>query len=317
MSDTDVDPPVVDPRDDRLMPSWIWLTVCTIALICLLFISFRRTRARSIEWYQRAKEYLLSKLSAYAPGGIRLTDRDLEANPFDALRASSSSRRRPSPASDDASDASSVHSDADELPASSPSLQRYSFAPPASSAGKAGKLASSAVEQVQRGVGSVAASLGWGEDGRGPWASAGGAGEGGKEKSAGIAKAFWGLRAQDRTGGIKLGGESGTGGRSEPRSELSGVGGAISRIFDVAGAGRAGSGSRSGGGCTPAGGSGHHRSASASSATSGTALFDLGDDAELHDAVELPTHFSLSSGSASRSGGNSSGSSAKGASAMQ
>ncbi|GAA6002266.1 hypothetical protein JCM10207_003154 [Rhodosporidiobolus poonsookiae] len=290
MSD-EADPPTdpVDPREDVVLSPWIWLTLCTVALACLLFISFRR--AQSLELYERAKAYVRDKLPFTLHRGIRLSDRDLAADPFSSLPTSSRSSRRPrsSPLAadeDDASETSSVHSDADELPAPSPSLRTYSFAGPGPSR-SAGRLAST----VQRGVASALDTLGWGQDG------AGGVLRGAGDKSAGIARAFWGLRKQDRVGGIRLGaGEdleagqsrSASRGRGNSReSELSGVAGAVSRIFDVAG------GQRERERASLARSSGHHRSTSASSNASGTALFDIGDDADAGDAVELPTHFSL------------------------
>ncbi|GAA5868619.1 hypothetical protein JCM8547_003757, partial [Rhodosporidiobolus lusitaniae] len=279
----------VDPRDGTL-PAWLWLTLCTLILACLLFISFRRLQA--LELYERGKAHLLSKLPSFSlTRGIRLSDGDLETDPFSSLPSHRSSRRSRRNSGgeaniddeDDASETSSLHSDADELPASSPSLTQhppqsrrsYSFLPPtsssSSSSSSSAQLASSAVAQVQRSVGSVLDTLGWGAGGRG------GAFRGEGDKSAGIASAFWGLRKDERTGGIRLAG--GNGMRRDQESELGGGG--------VRGGGRAGRG--------------HARSQSAASDSSGTALFDLGDDAD--EPAELPTDFSLppSSGNTSRS----------------
>ncbi|GAA5884503.1 hypothetical protein JCM6882_005279 [Rhodosporidiobolus microsporus] len=316
MSDTDPPPDPVDPREEDYLPPWLWLTLCILCLICLLFISFRR--AQSLELYQRARDHLLSKLPFSLHRGIHLTDRDLSTDPF-AVLPTHHTRRRPVEADledDDRSDTFSIHSpDRDDFSAPSASLRSYSFAP----SGTTTRLASSAAEQVQRGLGSVLDTLGWGSN-----SSPASGGARGGEKTAGIAQAFWGLRRQDRTGGIRLGGRAGddneaAGGPSPAsarlgrRNELSGVGGAISRIFDVAGSGssrtaspstRASSAARSG--------SGHHRASSASSVSSGTALFEVGNDADAGDAVELPTHFSLATPSSGASGAtSSSGSSAR------
>ncbi|BGP14571.1 hypothetical protein JCM10213_001920 [Rhodosporidiobolus nylandii] len=289
---------VPDPRDDVVLPPWLWLTLCTLSLVCLLFISFRRGRALGLELYQR----LVDKLPFSLHRGVRLAERDLEADPFSTLP------RTHTPSADSDSDASSAHSDADELPHPSPSLRSYSFAPSPSPA----RFARSAAEKVQSGVGGVLETLGWGSRSA---SALGGSGQRG-EKTAGIARVFWGVRKQDRTGGIRLESGRGLGDSSssdtDRRSELSSVGGAISRIFDVAGGRRGGSGSgvrsqeRTAGGVVGR----HHRSTSASSAASGTALFDVGSEAEVGDAVELPAHFSLSSSSSAR-GNTSSGSSAR------
>ncbi|GAA5936032.1 uncharacterized protein JCM15063_002687 [Sporobolomyces koalae] len=57
------------PTASILVSPWIWLTVSTLALLGLLFVSFRR--ARAVELYQRARESVSSKLSTLPP--IRLS----------------------------------------------------------------------------------------------------------------------------------------------------------------------------------------------------------------------------------------------------
>ncbi|BGO97094.1 hypothetical protein JCM10021v2_000736 [Rhodotorula toruloides] len=55
MSDSDTPPASPPgPPEESVLPPWIWLTLCTISLFCLLFISFRR--AKSLELYERAKD---------------------------------------------------------------------------------------------------------------------------------------------------------------------------------------------------------------------------------------------------------------------
>lgn len=183
---------------------------------------------------------------------------------------------------DDFSDTSSHHSNEDELPVPSPVLgglsslgggrkKSYAIAPSSK------HRVETAVEQVQRGVGNVLETLGWrGGEGVGEWGGAGRGGAGGAGE--GIARAFWGVRRQDWTGGIRLG-EGG---------------------FSSSGGGGGGAGGRRNDNPPPVPPKPHARSQSTSSAasTSSVALFDLGDDVEA-DAAELPTDFSLSSASAS------------------
>ena len=139
-------------------------------------------------------------------------------------------------------------------------------------------LASSAFSALQRTAGSATEALGWGSE-RGMRAL-----RGDGERSDGIARAFWGVRKGDRAGGIRLGAggappASGAGRSSYKESEE----GRGTEVRDGArGGSRAGV---------------HSSTPSASSA----ALFDIGDDADPGDAVELPHQFSLSShGSAPR-----------------
>ncbi|BGP38604.1 hypothetical protein JCM10449v2_002539 [Rhodotorula kratochvilovae] len=196
---------------------------------------------------------------------------DLEAN---ALFPPSRPRPRRSPSHDDASDTSSIHSadadlsDADELPRSSsspspggfPSRRAYTL-----DTRPARSLASSALSTLQRGAGGAAEALGWGTE-RGMRALRG---EG--EKSAGIARAFWGLRKGERAGGIKLGGGEGA---------LPDEGDSVEVRPARAQTAEAGSRAES-------------RPPSSAASTTGTALFDIGDDAETGDAVELPSQFTL------------------------
>ncbi|GAA5821244.1 hypothetical protein JCM11251_004530 [Rhodosporidiobolus azoricus] len=304
-------PEPVDPRtDEDYLPAWLWLTLCIICLICLLFISFRR--AKSLELYQRARDHLLNKLPFSLRRGIRLSDSDISSDPYSYSSLPTHSRRQPIEGDladdddDDASDTSSVRSSPlrvfrnDASPAVTAPLRSYSIV----TTGRTRRLANEAKEQVQRGMGNVLETLGWGNKA----SNAGG-------RSAGIAQAFRGRGNPDRTGRIRL--EAGAGGELDEEqevggpgvrhSELSGVGGAISRIFDVAG-GQRPSSTRASSAARSGSGSGHHRASSASSVSSGAALFDVGDDADAGDAVELPTHFSLgtpSSGGASGANGSS------------
>ncbi|GAA5967228.1 hypothetical protein JCM11641_000482 [Rhodosporidiobolus odoratus] len=303
----------VDPREDVVLPPWLWLTISTICLICLLFISFRRGRALGLEAYYRVRDYLSTHLPFLSlQHGIRLSEADLEANspaslPNRRRRTRTQTRHRSSSsASADSSDSdsSSLHSDADELPASSPSVHTFGFATPSSTSRLNGThLATSAAGKLQRGVGNVLASLGWGAA-NGPTTPA--TSRNG-EKTAGIGRMFWGVRKQDRIRGIRLGdgGYEAADGDAEEDDELSVVGGTISRIFDVAGGGIGGAEpSRLPQGETGGTGGTHQHSTSTSNNTSRAALFDIGTDGEVGVAVELPAQFSFSSPSSS--GGNAS-----------
>ncbi|GAA6052388.1 hypothetical protein JCM3770_000218 [Rhodotorula araucariae] len=251
------------PRDDTVLPPWIWLTLCILSLVCLLFVSFRR--AKSLELYERAKDYVRQRLPfGSLHRGVRLSDQDLEAN---TLFPPSRPRSRSSPSGDDLSDTSSVHSadadlgdgvvDGDERlhasfsasPGGFPSRRAYTL-----DTRPARSLASSTLATLQRGAGGAAEALGWGTE-RGMRALRG---EG--EKSAGIARAFWGLRKGERAGGIKLGDNEAAGRHEE---------------------------SHAGTAAAP------NRPEQASSR--GGSLFDIGDDVETGDAVELPSQFTLSS----------------------
>ncbi|BGP23485.1 hypothetical protein JCM10295v2_002381 [Rhodotorula toruloides] len=281
MSDSD-SPPISspDPSQDSVLPPWIWLTLCTLSLFCLLFISFRR--AKSLELYERAKDYLKSKLSfSRLRRGIHLSERDLEADPL-----ASSSSRRPRPdrslSRDDISDVSSIHSLDDELPASSTSRFASSYPFPSRRAYEldtqpARSLASSAFSTLQTGLSSAADALGWSAE----RATSAMRGEG--QKGDGFARAFWGLRTNERTGGIKLGE-----GSSREDDELRGVGGKAARVLGI---------SSSPPRETPT----HGRSDSVATDASG-ALFDVGDEEDEENAVELPAHFSLGAGGRGRSG---------------
>ncbi|TNY22776.1 hypothetical protein DMC30DRAFT_414786 [Rhodotorula diobovata] len=273
MSDSD-SPSSPDPREDAVLPPWIWLTLCTLSLICLLFVSFRR--AKSLELYERAKDYLRQRLPfSSLHRGIHLSAQDLEANSLPSRPRA----RRARPSQDDLSDSSSVHSvldddddDDDELPrytsspllspgrgnsSSFPSRRAYTL-----DTRPAASLASSALAALQRGTD----ALGWGAE-RGVRALRG---EG--DKSDGIARAFWGVRKADRTGGIRLGG--------------AGEAGTLRREDAAAYEGADKAGTRESRG---------HLSTASTSSAAGSALFDLGGDADPGDAVELPNQFSLSS----------------------
>ncbi|GAA5948719.1 hypothetical protein JCM21900_005272 [Sporobolomyces salmonicolor] len=277
--------PPIDPRDDVVLPPWIWLTLCTLSLFCLLFISFRR--AKSLELYERARDYLRSKLPFSLDGGIRLTERDLEeaapSSCWSRSRSRSRSRRPlpPSPSDADSdSDTSSIHarsrspssSDADdELPASAPSLRTASLQ---SARRKGWSMVGSAGEGLKHGAASFLETFARDARGRGP----AGGGAGGREKDTrGIASAGGGgttpaaaaaaaTRRQDRAGGVRLG-ESTPGEEEGEANELGGLGGVRARVTDLEGGQRR-----------------DRRGASAA------ALFEVG---EQDDAVELPAHFEL------------------------
>ncbi|GAA5836030.1 hypothetical protein JCM9279_002168 [Rhodotorula babjevae] len=285
MSDSD-SPPV---EVDTVLPPWIWLTLCTVSLVCLVFVSFRR--AKSLELYERVTTYLRHKLPFAAPHrGVHLSEHDLEA--ASRLPSSRPRPRRSRASQDDLSDLSTGDDDDDDdddlprstrspLLASSSALSGSSF--PSRRAYTLDtrpvlSLASSAFSALQRTAGSASEALGWGSE-RGMRAL-----RGDGERSDGIARAFWGVRKGDRAGGIRLGadGAAPAGGArrwdDDERDEVRGT--------EVREGAR--SGSRGGG---------HSSTPSASSA----ALFDIGDDADPGDAVELPHQFNLSShGSAPR-----------------
>ncbi|GAA5899323.1 hypothetical protein JCM8208_001616 [Rhodotorula glutinis] len=283
MSDPD-SPPV---EVDTVLPPWIWLTLCTLSLVCLVFVSFRR--AKSLELYERASTYLRHGLPFAAPRrGIHLSEHDLEA----ATRSPSARPRprpRPSRASqDDLSDLSTGDDDDDDddddelhprstrspLLASSPTQSGSPFPSRRAYALDTRpvlSLASSALSALQRTAGSASEALGWGSE-RGMRAL-----RGDGERSDVIARAFWGVRKGDRAGGIRLGGGGAASAGGAGRWEDNGVEGG--RGAEVREGGRS---SRGGG---------HSTTASGSSA----ALFDLGDDAGPGDVVELPHEFSLSS----------------------
>ncbi|KPV76337.1 uncharacterized protein RHOBADRAFT_52359 [Rhodotorula graminis WP1] len=282
MSDPD-SPPV---EVDTVLPPWIWLTLCSLSLVCLVFVSFRR--AKSLELYERATTYLRRKLPfAAPPRAIHLSEHDLEA----ATRSPSSRprARRSRASQDDLSDLSTGDDDDDDdddddlpprstrspLLASSPTQAGSPFPTRRAYAldtRPALSLASSALSALQRTAGSASDALGWGSE-RGMRAL-----RGDGERSDGIARAFWGVRKGDRAGGIRLGGAGGAtpaGGASRWEDE------------EV----EAGRGTEVREGARGSRGAGHSKTASGSSA----ALFDLGDDGDPGDAVELPHEFSLSS----------------------
>lgn len=214
--------------------------------------------------------------------GIRLSERDLEADPL-----ASPSSRRPRPhrsfSRDDTSDVSSVHSlDDDELPA--PSFTRLASPSPFPSrrayqldTRPARSLASAALSSLQAGVSSAADALGWSAE----RATSAMRGEG--QKGDGFARAFWGLRKDERTGGIKLGE-----GNSREDDELRGVGGKAARVLGISSS-------------PPRATRTHGRSDLVATDGSG-ALFEVGEEEDGADAVELPAHFSLGAGGRGGSG---------------
>jgi hypothetical protein len=230
-------------------------------ILCFLSSSPQAIQSYSvISKLPRPLANLLPFSSSHGP--ISLSTHSLSATSFSSPRSSRRRRDLESGADDYSDDdASSTHSNEDELPGPSPSLggigrKSYSFAPPSST-----QKIGSAAEQVQKGVGNVLETLGW----KGEWMRSNGNGM----------KAFWGMKKQDRGSGIRLahgGYESGRETSAPPPVPPKST---------------------------------HGRSQSTSSEASATALFDLGEDAEGGDAVELPAQFSLSSSSSPSSGGNS------------
>lgn len=215
--------------------------------------------------------------------GIHLSERDLEADPF----ASPSSRRprpRRSLSRDDTSDISSVHSlEDDELPTSSSSTRFATSSPfPSRRAYEldtrpARSLASSAFSSLQTGLSSAADALGWSAE----RATSAMRGEG--QRGDGFARAFWGLRQNERTGGIRLGE-----GSSRDEEQLRGVGGKAARVLGISSS-------------PPRENRSHGRSDSVATDGSG-ALFEVGDTDDGADAVELPTNFALGAGGHGRGG---------------
>ncbi|GAA5866116.1 hypothetical protein JCM1840_005075 [Sporobolomyces johnsonii] len=277
MSDSSDDStlPPIDPRDDVVLPPWIWLTLCTLSLFCLLFISFRR--AKSLELYERARDYLQAKLPFSRPRGIRLTEHDLEASSW------SHSRPPPPTSSSSSSSSSSLHSsdedEADELPTSPPSPRTASLE---SARRKGQSMVSSASDGLTNGATSLLKALrgGWGDARGGGRGRGRGRGGGGEERAVGREGD---LGLLDRAGGVRRGGGGGggwtRGGReAEVDDERGGGGGGgvMARVTDLAG--RRASGPPPGG---------HGRSGSTSSAA---AMFEVGEE---DDAVELPAHFEL------------------------
>lgn len=57
MADPSTDPDTgtgTAPINDATLPPWLWLTLCTLILGALLFVSFRRKK--SAELYTRARD---------------------------------------------------------------------------------------------------------------------------------------------------------------------------------------------------------------------------------------------------------------------
>ena len=133
-------------------------------------------------------------------------------------------------------------------------------------------------------------TLGWGATPVASWSS-GGAGKG--DKDAGIARAFWGTRHGERAGGIKLGGP--TSPPSRPQGGLSGFGGLLERVTDVAGS-RLPPSTYSTLPPSPrrAPPSPSSRSSSRRGSAVSEGLFELGEEDEGEGAVELPREFELS-----------------------
>ncbi|ORY79346.1 hypothetical protein BCR35DRAFT_304768 [Leucosporidium creatinivorum] len=235
-------------------------------------------------------------LSPSYPSSIRLPSHDLTPSSF--------SLRHPTGSPDSDSDSSSSDDGlpttrshvvggvdtSDELPL--PYRRQGAWGVVSSASSEAMKLASSAWE-----------GLGWGGDRARGYRTEG-------ERDDGIARAFWGTRRADRTGGIRLG-EAGGGrrGGAAGGGGLSGFSGLMERVTDVAGSRRpppppAGAGYSSLPSHAPPpprrappspSSRSHSRAASISSSNGAGALFELGEeDEEGHaDAVELPREFEL------------------------
>lgn len=118
---------------------------------------------------------------------------------------------------------------------------------------------------------------------RGLLAGGGGGGIGNgrtREKEAGIAQAFWGTRVKDRTGGIRLGGNSngasGSGRGNGKKSTFGSNGPLLQRVPDA-----------------PFLPSPTPYSPTSPRASSSPNLFDLGEEEDEEDAVELPRDIEL------------------------
>lgn len=140
-------------------------------------------------------------------------------------------------------------------------------------------------------------TLGWGAEGRGAFA----AGARNGDKDAGIARAFWGTRQSERAGGIKLG-ASGSGPTPLIRQQqggLSGFGGLLERVTDVAGSRLPPSSAYAYSNPPPisprrAPPAPSSRSSSRRSSVVDVGLFELGEEDGNEGAVELPREFELS-----------------------
>ncbi|GAA5975565.1 hypothetical protein JCM10908_005204 [Rhodotorula pacifica] len=204
----DTKPPINDPRDDATLPPWLWLTLCTLVLGALLFVSFRRQK--SAELYHRARQAIqdrLARLSPFGRGRVQLSDPEAELD-----RRSARTRPRPRSASQ-ASDQSSLSSSSGRSPFSTPTRgaigdeEEDDDSSPFPSGGRTWSPSPQFrtrrnytldTTPLQPLVSSVLSTLGWTASRATSALSSQG------EKADGFARMFWGLRDSERTGGIRL-----------------------------------------------------------------------------------------------------------------
>ncbi|GAA5878756.1 hypothetical protein JCM3774_005059 [Rhodotorula dairenensis] len=285
--------PPVPPITDAALPPWLWLTLCTLILGATLFVSFRRRK--SAELYFRARDAVHHRLAALPwplgrRGRLHLSDPEAELG----YRAS---RHRPRSASQ-ASDQSSLSSTSGRSPLSTPTpgddddddedddSSPFPRTPSSSSSTTTFRtrrdytLDTAPLRPV---VSSVLSALGW----TATRATSALTGHG--EKSDAVARMFWGLRDSERTGAIRLT----TAATASPQARATEAAATTeaARREEASPTGKA------------ARVLGHTRSDRPAPAIPPQpfrleeADADDDDDEREQDAVELPTHFSLGSGS--------------------
>ncbi|GAA6058755.1 hypothetical protein JCM10212_001871 [Sporobolomyces blumeae] len=201
----DGDPAAPIEPPDGTLPPWIWLTLSTLSLCCLLFISFRR--AKSIELYDRAARYLRSRLPRFVPGSLhRSIHLDDSSTP-----GTSRSRAAASYDLTDADDDDDDDDDDDEGD-SRPTGRRPR--PPRTTAAEDDELPFAALsprtatlQSVQRRTRSMARSLGSNVV-DGMFRVGEGLGWLGREGSIGLQEILTGRRDVDQIGRIRLGDEA-------------------------------------------------------------------------------------------------------------
>lgn len=260
------------PINDAVVPPWLWLTLCTLILGALLFVSFRRKK--SAELYTRARDAIRDRFARCWPfgrrGRLQLSDAEAE---FGNSRLSRQATR-PRSASQASSDQSSLSSSSGQSPFSTPraddddddqdddDISPFPRTSSSSAPFRTRRDYTLDTTPLRPLVSSVLSALGW----TASRATNAFAGQG--EKRDGIARMFWGVRASEQTGGIRLG----SGGESPVGQRRSTTAAATPGMWD---------------------------SNQSPNATSGARLFRLNDDelatdgAAGEDAVELPARFSL------------------------
>ncbi|KAK4703457.1 hypothetical protein P7C70_g2764, partial [Phenoliferia sp. Uapishka_3] len=250
-----------DPRDTALSP-WLWVPLVFTMVSCIVFVSIRRAHSLEI-WARMVDFYHLHSPFTTSPSSIRLSSSQSARRR--QLHRTTSTSSSTSDSSEDEDLNQELDDTLDELP-STPPIPRTSFP----------RLAIN-------GLNSVLDTLGWtgrNEDGNGDFGPGpnGGAGD----KSAGILRAFWGIRKGDRKGRIRLGGDNSDeeSGRRRSSKPILNLGKSTAALVDsLPPLYPSSPGSR-----TP-------QSPRASSAS--PSLFDLGEEDEEGDAVELPREFEL------------------------